>query len=107
PDGLWFLAARSATFPASANMTAVLDRGEITLFDAGGSGEENHAATRAALESMGHTVNDVARVLLTHAHADHSGGISLLRAARPEVSVLIHPRAARMIESCEAFLSTF
>jgi len=107
PFGLWFLKARSATFPASANMTAVLDRGEITLFDAGGSGEENHAATRAALESMGHTVNDVARVLLTHAHADHSGGISLLRAARPDVSVLIHPRAARMIESREAFLSTF
>src|SRR5262245_34105679 len=105
PDTLRFLQSRSPTYPASANITAVEERAELVLFDAGGSGEQNHRATEGALASIGHAVKDVARVLLTHAHADHSGGISLLRAQRPDVSILIHPRAAFMIETREAFLS--
>ena len=48
PDALRFLQSRSPTFPASANITAVEDADKtLVLFDAGGSGEENHLATVA------------------------------------------------------------
>jgi glyoxylase-like metal-dependent hydrolase (beta-lactamase superfamily II) len=107
PGGLHFLQARSPDFPASANIIAVELSGELCLFDAGGSGPENHAATRAAIAGVGHATNDVARIVLTHAHADHSGGISLFRAVRPDVAVAIHPRGKPMASDTRAFFATF
>jgi glyoxylase-like metal-dependent hydrolase (beta-lactamase superfamily II) len=107
PEGLYFLQARSPDFPASANMTAVEASGELCLFDAGGSGPENHAATRAALTGLGHAAEEVTRIFLTHVHADHSGGISLFRAVSPRVAVALHPRAKPMAGDRRAFFATF
>src|SRR5262245_50150386 len=107
PESLHFLQARSPDFPASANMTAVELSSELCLFDAGGSGPENHAATRAAVAGLGCAPEDVTRIVLTHAHADHSGGISLFRALRPDVRVAIHPRARPMAADTRAYLATY
>lgn len=47
--------------------------GQVTLVDAGYPGDA--ARVRASLEHIGRSLDDVAAVLVTHAHVDHIGGI--------------------------------
>jgi glyoxylase-like metal-dependent hydrolase (beta-lactamase superfamily II) len=60
------------------NWYIVRDAGRLTLVDAGFPG--HYAVFAAAVRSLGHTVRDVAGVLLTHAHADHMGFAERVRA---------------------------
>jgi len=104
PPGLHFVQAPSDRFPASANFVCAKSAAGLTLVDCGGSGPDNHRTTTEALAALGHAPRDVARVLLTHAHADHSGGLSLLE---PGVQVQLHARGHAMAGSAAAFFSTF
>ena len=57
------------------------DRGGVHVVDPGWSSEKNAELLSAALESIGHTVDDVVQIVVTHLHADHLGGADQLRAA--------------------------
>jgi len=66
----------------------LIDEPRLTLIDAGliGSGKR----VQRYLHRIGRTVNDLARIVCTHAHPDHVGGVRELAGER-EVEVLMHP----------------
>src|SRR3970040_375988 len=66
----------------------LVDESEITLIDAGliGSGR----AVRLYASKIGRSLDDLTRIICTHAHPDHIGGVRELAGDR-EVEVLMHP----------------
>ena len=57
----------------------------------------NHAVPRllATLHAVGLTPDAVERVIPTHVHLDHAGGVGLLMQHLPSARLLVHPRGAR------------
>lgn len=55
--------------------------GQVTLVDAGYPGDA--ARVRESLDRIGRSLDDVAAVLVTHAHVDHIGGIEWCGLAAP------------------------
>jgi glyoxylase-like metal-dependent hydrolase (beta-lactamase superfamily II) len=76
-DGVW----RIPTAPADTVNSLLLadDDGSLTLVDAGLRGA--HRAVLRALDELGKAPGDVERILLTHAHSDHAGGLARTRKA--------------------------
>lgn len=76
-DGVW----RVPTAPYDLVNSYLLadDDGSLTLVDAGLKGAEKKVL--AALEQLGRAPRDVTRILLSHAHADHAGGLAAAKAA--------------------------
>jgi glyoxylase-like metal-dependent hydrolase (beta-lactamase superfamily II) len=72
----------------------------LTLVDTGVRTPESRAALAAALEALGHGVEELGRVLLTHYHGDHLGQAASLRRAAPGLEVWCHEDDAEM---CEGF----
>jgi glyoxylase-like metal-dependent hydrolase (beta-lactamase superfamily II) len=72
----------------------------LTLIDTGVRSAASRAALETALESLGHGLEDVRRVLLTHFHGDHLGQAQTLRGASPDLEVWCHEDEADM---CEGF----
>jgi glyoxylase-like metal-dependent hydrolase (beta-lactamase superfamily II) len=66
-----------------ANVVAIEGDDGLTLVDAGTSGSVG--ALRGRLRAIGYGLEDVRRVLVTHAHPDHVGGLPALVAAGAEV----------------------
>ena len=72
-----------------ANAYLIEGSSDLTLVDAG--------APRAApaliqeIKDNGFSIKDVARIIVTHAHPDHVGGISALQDVHP-VKVYAHPK---------------
>jgi len=66
----------------------LVDEPEITLIDAGliGSGR----AVRRYASKIGRSLDDLTRIICTHAHPDHIGGVRELAGDR-DVEVLMHP----------------
>jgi glyoxylase-like metal-dependent hydrolase (beta-lactamase superfamily II) len=87
--GVW----RVATAPRDLVNTFVLrdEDGQVTLVDAGTKRAPKIVV--AALEQIGVHVTDVTRILVTHAHGDHVGGLGGLR-ARTGATVAAHEREA-------------
>lgn len=52
-------------------LPAVEDGGKLTVVDTGFAG--HYRLFRKGLEEMGRSVDDVEAILITHAHADHTG----------------------------------
>ncbi|HKE52647.1 MAG TPA: MBL fold metallo-hydrolase [Actinomycetes bacterium] len=73
--------------------------GQLTLIDAG----MRRAPKRviAALRWLGHNPSDVTRIVLTHAHPDHAGGLAKL-AAQTAATVVAHERDASYVRSGRA-----
>ena len=62
------------------------------VIDPGGDGARIEAQLRA-------DGAELKRILLTHAHFDHTGGVAELHAAHPEVPVFLHPADAARLGS--------
>jgi glyoxylase-like metal-dependent hydrolase (beta-lactamase superfamily II) len=72
----------------------------LTLVDTGVRDAASRAALGAALEALGHGLEDVRRIVLTHYHEDHLGQAETIRRASPEVEVWCHEHE---VVWCEAF----
>jgi glyoxylase-like metal-dependent hydrolase (beta-lactamase superfamily II) len=80
----------AALFPV--NCYLVREEGGLTLIDAGLPG--GAPATLAAAQRIGLPIT---RIVLTHAHYDHTGSLDALHAALPEAEVAISARDARLL----------
>jgi glyoxylase-like metal-dependent hydrolase (beta-lactamase superfamily II) len=76
-----------------ANLYLLLGR-PATLVDAGMPGSE--AAVLAYLDSLGLAPGDLGRIVVSHHHLDHVGGLAALK-ARTQAQVLAHPADAPFI----------
>jgi glyoxylase-like metal-dependent hydrolase (beta-lactamase superfamily II)/predicted ester cyclase/mannose-6-phosphate isomerase-like protein (cupin superfamily) len=70
-EGVWLL---RGGLPRTMNAYLIEDNGRVTLFDAGIKGMKNTIAAAAA------RLGGLERVVLSHAHADHRGGVRHLGA---------------------------
>lgn len=73
-SGVWLARGRDV------NWSLLVDGTDVTLIDAGYPGYAD--AVRESLDRIGRSWNDVAGVLVTHAHVDHVGGLPTLLIAR-------------------------
>jgi glyoxylase-like metal-dependent hydrolase (beta-lactamase superfamily II) len=71
------------------NWYAVVERGKVTLVDAGTP--RDWRILVASVASLGCTLDDVECVLLTHAHSDHTG---FAERARTDAGAAVHVHAA-------------
>jgi glyoxylase-like metal-dependent hydrolase (beta-lactamase superfamily II) len=84
PD-VWRIPAAPFDF---VNIFALIDDdGQVSLVDAGTTSSAGRV--RAGLAAMGKSLEDVTRIVLTHAHGDHAGGATAL-AALTGAGVAIH-----------------
>ncbi len=90
--GVW----RVPTAPSALVNTFVLvdDDGQVTLVDAGTKRAPKSVV--AALAFIGHDPSDVTRLVVTHAHPDHVGGLAGLR-GRTGATVAVHERDAAYV----------
>jgi glyoxylase-like metal-dependent hydrolase (beta-lactamase superfamily II) len=78
-------------FPVGpVNVYVARDAEGLTLVDCGPRTSEARAALDAGLAALGHSVRDVRRILVTHAHADHYGLAASL-VGESGAQVLAHP----------------
>ena len=80
------------------NAYLVVGDRDLTLVDAGPA--RRLPLLIAELKANGYSFNDVGRVVVTHAHADHAGGLSPLLDLRP-VKVFAHPAEAAVLAKAE------
>lgn len=92
--GVW----RIPTAPRDlVNSFAFLDSdGQVTLVDTGVKGAPKRIF--AALEQIGAGASDITRILLTHSHGDHIGGLSRVR-GRTGAPVSVHEREAAYVRA--------
>lgn len=73
--------------------TYVIDEEQLTLVDTGPSPSVPHI--KKGLAALGHTLEDIKYIIVTHVHLDHSGGAGLLLLDCPDATVVVHPKGAR------------
>jgi glyoxylase-like metal-dependent hydrolase (beta-lactamase superfamily II) len=90
--GVW----RIPTAPADLvnSFAFVDDDGQVTLVDAGTKGAPRRIV--AGLEHMGSSRSEVTRIIATHAHPDHVGGLNDLH-GRTGARVAVHERDAAYV----------
>ena len=76
----------------AVNWTLIADGDALTVVDTGYPGDLDDLL--ASIAEIGHRVDDVVAVLVTHAHIDHIGSLPALLAKHP-VPVLLSPTEAR------------
>lgn len=76
----------------------LIDQDGITVIDAGISGSERRIM--AAVRELGKQPSDVRAVLLTHLHADHTGGALALKVATG-AKIYMHPADAELFQRGE------
>ncbi len=74
----------------------------VVLVDAGYAGAAPQID--AYLRRVGRTLAEVSACVFTHAHADHYGGASEVRAAAPQVTFCAHPLDRAWVEDPEAHI---
>lgn len=77
-----------------ARVTVLVEDGEVLLVDAGLRG--SLGTITQGLEALGLSLDQIGRVVVTHAHPDHSGGLGELVAGR-KIKVAVHRLEADII----------
>lgn len=75
------------------------DDGQVTLVDAGTRGAPKRIV--AGLRHLGSAPSQVTRIIATHAHSDHVGGLSRLR-GQTSATVAVHERDAGYVRDGKA-----
>lgn len=83
--------------------TYVINENELTIVDTGPSSSIEHV--RKGLKALGHSLDDVKYIIVTHVHLDHSGGAGLLLKECPNATVIVHPRGARHLTEPERLIA--
>ena len=78
-----------------ARVTVLVEGGDVLLVDAGLRGSSGMIVW--GLEAFGLSVGQVRRVVVTHAHPDHTGGLGELVAGR-KIAVAVHQKEADIID---------
>jgi glyoxylase-like metal-dependent hydrolase (beta-lactamase superfamily II) len=86
-------------FPVGPVNVYLFKTDPITLIDTGPNTKIARDALRAALEAEGLRPRDIQRVLITHAHSDHSGLAGWLQ--EEGAQILIHPLEARKLSGLD------
>jgi len=89
-DGFWQVSLIARRFPVSVYLVEGEDG--LTLIDTGlglAAAGVFHQA-----QKLGPPIN---RIVLTHAHLDHTGGLDKMKAARPQVEVICSEREAAIL----------
>jgi len=73
--------------------TYVIREEALTLVETGPSPSVPHI--RNGLEKLGHSLEEVRYIILTHIHLDHAGGAGLLLQDCPQATVVVHAKGAR------------
>lgn len=108
PAELLWLRPLSERFPHSCNSCAIVEAdGRWTWIDPGAAGDANLVQTRAQLEHHGLSLDDLSRVIVTHAHSDHLAAAGALLADGYDVPVLCHPDAVASARDLDALIATF
>ncbi len=68
----------------------------LTLIDTGSAGSAERIASE--LSTLGHVLADIRQIVVTHAHADHAGGLAELP-AHTRAEVWMHPLDAALVRS--------
>lgn len=93
------LAAQGASAHSLDSVQVYLIEGEpLTLIDAGLGTPESLACLESALDELGYVPTDIERVVLTHAHRDHLGGIQMLRDAGASIECCVHEDDVASVE---------
>ena len=77
----------------------LIDCDPLTLIDTGVKTPESFAALELALDRLGHGVDEIERVILTHYHEDHVGQAESIRRAGAKLEVWAHAAEAEHIEN--------
>ena len=71
------------------SMAFVITEERLTMIDAGLAGSKNMLG--ASLRQIDRSLDEVDRIICTHGHPDHAGGVRELVAEHPAIEVLVHP----------------
>jgi glyoxylase-like metal-dependent hydrolase (beta-lactamase superfamily II) len=87
--GIWWIPIPLAGAGGRVNAWAIEDvDGGIALFDCGQGAPESLSALVNGLAEAGATLDDIQRIVISHAHLEHCGGAGrILETARREVTV--------------------
>ena len=66
----------------------LLDRGKPMLVDCATTAEDVDTVLLPALAAKGYRLSDIQAIVLTHAHADHAGGLARVLEHSPELRVV-------------------
>ncbi len=98
----------SEAFPGFiVHVYLLLEAGVPTLIDAGSGFGDANAQIMAGLERVrtefGETVvpADIRRIIITHGHIDHFGGLTFLHERMPQAEIAIHQLDARILTAFE------
>jgi glyoxylase-like metal-dependent hydrolase (beta-lactamase superfamily II) len=107
-DNIWLVGSGasgfSMTHPRDCHVYLVADQGEAVLIDAGAGVDVAPILTQ--IDRCGVPRSTINRIVLTHAHTDHSGGAAALRKAL-DAQVLASPEVASYLRDGDEQAASF
>ncbi|MDO6451609.1 MBL fold metallo-hydrolase [Oceanobacillus profundus] len=73
--------------------TYVIQEEALTLIETGPSPSVKYI--KAGLAALGHELDEIKYIIVTHIHLDHAGGAGLLLRECPNATIIVHPRGER------------